>query len=118
MMLGSEGSLHECLHDGCGGSIAAEGSQLVASGEALGLPVEDAAAATVGLGAGLVDGAGKLAATLFHYLGVALVDLVAGLYDHDVATVLLADVANVGNTVGDDVIGLDVGLALHGPVGV
>lgn len=104
-------SLHEGFHDGCGGGIAVEGAQLVASGEALGLPVEDAAAATVGLGACLVDGAGELAATLFHHFGVALVDLVAGLYNHDVAAVLLADVADVGDAVGDDVVGLDVGLA-------
>ena len=68
--------------------------------------------------AGLADDARQLAAPLFHLLRMLFVHLEARLDNHHIAVVFLADVADVLDAVSDDVVGVQLRVAVHGPVGV
>ena len=68
--------------------------------------------------AGLLDDTGEESTALHHLLGVLLVDLEASLDDHHVAAIFLVDVADVGDTIRNNVIWDECRVLLHSPVGV
>lgn len=111
-------TLHKTLHDGCGLSLTVEGTQLIAAGQTLGLPVEDTTTVAVGLGLRLTDHAGQLATAFLHHLRMLFVHLKTGLHNHHVATVFLAAIADIAHAVGDDAVGIQFGMVLACPVGI
>lgn len=97
----------ECAHDCSRGAVAVKGAELVAIlRAALWLPVEYAAAMTVGQGSRFANYSGELTLSFKHNLRLAFVYFISGLYNHYVAAVFLTYATYVGNTVGDNFIGI------------
>ena len=106
------------FHDDSRGSLTVEGPELVAAGQALWLPVEHTTAVTISLIAGFADDTGELATTFLHLLWMTFINLITRLHNHHVTPVFLAAVTDVRHAVGNDVVGIQFGMAVHCPVGI
>ena len=68
--------------------------------------------------AGFADHTGQLPTTFLHLLRMTFINLITRFHNHHVTAVFLAAVTDVRYTVGNDVIGIQFGVPVHGPIGI